>query len=138
MYGHNNGYGSGSGYGNGNGNGYGNPGMGAHTQGTNYYSNSWGASNKTKSTANEVDHVADKIHFLADMIETQLRGFDAIEQELLNYASSPVPPSPEVLRTMANRIHMIQEQIHENTDRVESLARDIDRATDTIQNNHGW
>ena len=130
-------------YGNrpGNNNRYGNshdPYMKNDSAGTNYYSNNSWSSNPTRSAANEVDHVADKIKFLADIMESQIIGFDAVEQELLNYSQAQMPPSPEVLRSLASRIDVIQHQIRENLEKMKDLSNAVDRATDKIQNNHGW
>ncbi|MGL4655696.1 MAG: hypothetical protein ACRCWM_07425 [Sarcina sp.] len=127
-------------YGNrpGNGGGYGqDPYMKNESAGKNYYSGGWG-NNQTRYVANEVDHVADKIKFLADIMESQIIAFDAVEQELINYSQASMPPSPEVLRNLASRIDAIQHQIKENLDKMKDLSQAVDKATDKIQNSHGW
>ncbi|MGL4453366.1 MAG: hypothetical protein ACRCTZ_19560 [Sarcina sp.] len=131
-------YGNRPGNGGGYGNGYGHdPYMKNESSGKNYYSDGWG-NNKTKYVATEVDHVADKIKFLADIMESQIIAFDAVEQELLNYSQASMPPSPEVLRNIASRIDVIQTQVRENLEKMKDLSVAVDRATDKIQNSHGW
>ncbi len=104
-----------------------------------YMNNSWGNMASTM-TAHQIDMIADKQNFIANMIQNGLLGFDAIEEELRTMAVQSVPPQPAQLLGLATRIDATQKQIFNGLQELRNLAVHIDKATDKLQNNHlnGW
>jgi hypothetical protein len=98
----------------------------------NYMSSDWGTT-KTRETALKIDHVADKAKFAIEMLESALRGFDAIEKEIVDASQSTIPPSREALRAFAYRIDTYQKQVQDGLTRLKQMMVDIDHITDHIQ-----
>lgn len=104
-----------------------------------YMSSGW--SNMASTiTANQIDMIADKQNFIANMIQNGLLGFDAIEEELRSMAVQSVPPQPSQLLSLATRIDSTQRQVFNGLQELRNLAIHIDKATDKLQNNsaNGW
>ncbi|MEF9959291.1 MAG: hypothetical protein RR448_03185 [Niameybacter sp.] len=104
-----------------------------------YMGNGWG-NMASAMTANQIDMIADKQNFIANMIQNGLLGFDAIEEELRAMAVQSVPPQPAQLLSLATRIDSTQRQIFNGLQELRNLAIHIDKATDKLQNNNlnGW
>lgn len=109
------------------------------SQGLEYMNNSWGMMSSS-ITANQIDAIADKQNFIANMIQNGLLGFDSIEEELRAMAMQSVPPQPAQLLSLATRIDSTQMQIFNGLQELRKLAMHIDKATDKLQNNGstGW
>jgi len=102
------------------------------TTSPNYMSSDWGSS-RTKETALKIDHIADKASFAIDMLESALRGFDTIEKEIVDLSNSSVMPSREQIRAFSYRIDTNQNQLRDGLERLKNMMKDVDRATDGIQ-----
>ena len=98
---------------------------------------SWGYQTPQQQVANKVDHVADKISFALDMANNQILGIDGIEAELRALASGQNPPRPEQLKSLAGRLNAIQNQLKDNFVKIKEMAKEIDLATDAIQQQKG-
>ncbi|CAM3545229.1 MULTISPECIES: hypothetical protein [Saccharibacillus] len=101
----------------------------------NYLSNGWGNNNRTKETVSKIDHIADKAQFGIEMLDHSLIGIDAIEKELVELSNASTPPSQAQLRALAHRLDAHQKQFQQGLGRIKEMMTDIDKATDTIQNN---
>lgn len=104
-----------------------------------YMSGGWGMMASTM-TANQIDMIADKQNFIANMIQNELLGFDGIEQELRAMAQSPTPPQPAQLISLAARIDTYQRQAYNGLQELRKLSQQVDQATDKLQNGgqQGW
>lgn len=108
--------------------------------GLEYMNNGWGMMASTM-TANQIDMIADKMNFVANMIQNGLLSFDAIETELRAIAMQPAPPQPAQLVGLAARIDTSQRQTFEGLQELRRLAVEVDKATDKLQNKQagsGW
>lgn len=103
-----------------------------------YLDSGWGYSSPQQATANHVDHIADKMAFGIDMVSNTVIGIDEIEKELLALASAQTPPRPEQLRAIAGRLDTYQNQIKDGLNKVKAMAKEIDLATDKIQQHPSW
>lgn len=102
-------------------------------QGLEYMNNGWGNMASTV-TANQIDMIADKQNFIANMIQNGLLGFDAIEEELRVMAMQSIPPQPAQLLSLAARIDSTQKQTFNGLQELRNLSTHIDKATDKLQN----
>lgn len=104
------------------------------------YMNSGWNMNASVVTANQIDMIVDKMNFIANMVQNYLMGFDAIETELRALANQSMPPQPAQLIAIAGRIDMQQRQTYEGLQQLRALAKQVDAATDKLQNNtqSGW
>lgn len=109
------------------------------SQGLEYMNNGWG-NMASAITANQIDMIADKQNFIANMIQNGLLGFDAIEEELRMMAVQSVPPQPAQLLSLAARIDATQKQTFNGLQELRNLSMHIDKATDKLQNGNanGW
>jgi len=98
-----------------------------------------GSSNQTRSAANKIDNTAGKVQLIAEMLETALLGFDAIEKELVIIANAPHPPQSHSLHSIAVRVDTNQKQVQMGLEKIKALMSEIDRTTNSIQRpNNTW
>lgn len=103
-----------------------------------YSNNSWGYYSPQQSTANKVDHIADKIDFAVSMINNNLIAIDETKNELAIISQGNTPPRPEQLKAICSRLDTYQLQIKDGLLKIKELAKEIDLATDSIQNTPSW
>lgn len=96
-----------------------------------------GWSSRSRMTANQIDHIADKISFVSEMIENNILALDGVEKELESFSRGQVPPSPQMLLALSGRIDSIQSQLNHGLRKMKDLAKEVDLATDALQNNNG-
>ena len=97
----------------------------------------WGYSSQ-QATANHVDYIADKMNFGIDMINNTLMGVDTISKELIALAGGQTPPKPEQLKAMAARLDTYQNQVKDGLNKIKEMTKEIDKATDAIQQSPSW
>lgn len=102
---------------------------------TNYMS---GWSSKGAFTAHKIDAIADKTKFVSEMLENNLLALDGVENELKAYARGSVPPQPQMLVGLAERLDSIQSQLKHGLKKIQELSRETDLATDNLQSSSGW
>lgn len=101
------------------------------------YLNGWIPS-RTVMSAHKIDHIADKTAFVSEMLENNLLAIDGIENELRAYARGTVPPQPQMLVGLAERLDSIQSQLNHGLKKIRELSKETDLATDCLQAGSGW
>jgi hypothetical protein len=95
----------------------------------------WGSpTNQAQLTAHQIDHIADKAKFGLSIMKSELHSVSALRKEIAVIVGQPHPPQSSQIASIGVQLEAIERKLGDAVGRLDEMMSEIDRTTDTIQN----